>query len=110
MVDLAGKYRALTKEFASLRGVAWSPKGDEIFFAGAPTGSMRQLYGVTRGGRLRKIVSMPASMILNDVARDGRGLFTICQDERTSIRGIGPGDTHERDLSWLDWSLPRDMS
>src|SRR5207249_3607892 len=49
VVDLAGKKRVLTKRFQSMRGLAWSPSGDEIWFAGADKRA-RALYGVRLSG------------------------------------------------------------
>src|SRR5262249_21160398 len=108
VVDLTGKKKTLTKHFDSLRGLAWSPSGDEVWFAGADA-DMRALYGVRRSGQMRTLYRAPGKLVLADVSRDGRVLLSL-EDERNGIVGLGPGDKAERDLSWLDLSSVLDMS
>jgi hypothetical protein len=48
-------------------------------------------------------------MLLQDIFRDGRVLLTR-DTERLSILSLAPGETKERDLAWLEWSLPTDLS
>ncbi|HMF09850.1 MAG TPA: hypothetical protein VKJ00_11980, partial [Thermoanaerobaculia bacterium] len=103
VVDLAGKKRILTKRFeGSLRGLAWSPSGDEIWFAGAD-GLQRVVYAVRLSGSLRVVYSAPGPLTLCDVSRDGRVLLTR-EEERNVVLGVGPGETAERDLSWLEFT------
>src|SRR5262249_55238334 len=45
IVDLTGNKKILTKHFDSLRGLAWSPSGDEVWFAGSDA-DMRALCAV----------------------------------------------------------------
>jgi len=108
LVDASGKKKILTRHFDSLRGLAWSPSGDEIWFGGA-NAEMRALYGVRPSGALRTIYRAPGKLTLADVSRDGRVLLSL-EDERNGVLGMGPGDTTERDLSWLDLSSIMDMS
>jgi hypothetical protein len=108
VVDLAGKKKTLTKRFDSLRGLAWSASGDEVWFAGAD-GEMRALYGVRSSGALRTLYRAPGKLTLSDVSRDGRVLLGL-EDERNGVMGLGPGDKIERDLSWLDLTNVLDMS
>jgi WD40 repeat protein len=108
VVDLAGKKRTLTKHFDSLRGLAWSPSGNEIWFAGADA-DMRALYGVRTSGTLRTIYRAPGKLSLADVSRDGKVLLSL-EDERNVVLGLGPGDKAERDLAWLDLTSVEDMS
>ena len=108
VVELSGKKKILTKHFDSLRGLAWSSSGDEIWFAGAD-GDMRALYGVRPSGALRTLYRAPGKLSLADVSRDGKVLLTL-EDERNGVVGLGPGDKVERDLSWLDLSSVMDMS
>jgi eukaryotic-like serine/threonine-protein kinase len=42
-------------------------------------------------------------------AKDGRVLLTR-DDLRAGIIGLAPGETKERDLSWHDWTVSRDIS
>jgi WD40 repeat protein len=102
VVDLSGRKKTLTKHFDSVRGLAWSPAGDEIWFTGADV-DRRALYGVRTSGALRVLYRAPGSLTLADVSRDGRVLLAL-EEERNGILGAGPGETTERDLAWLDHS------
>ncbi len=100
VVDLAGKKRVLTKRFTSLRGLAWSPSGDEIWFTAADVEN-RFLFGVRLSGALRILYRAPGPLTLSDVTRDGKVLISR-DEERNGVLGVGPGETTEKDLSWLE--------
>jgi len=44
-----------------------------------------------------------------DVGKEGNVLMTRGND-RAGMIGLAPGETKERDLSWLDWSVPASLS
>jgi eukaryotic-like serine/threonine-protein kinase len=107
-MDEAGKHKQLTKEFATVQGLAWSRGGNEIWFtAGAAD---RQLFGVSLAGKQREILTTPQGMRLLDVAADGRVL--LCSEElRTEISGIDPSTRKERrGLEWFNGSGLGDVS
>lgn len=108
VVDLKGHKRLLSSGWSSLEGLAWSPSGDEIWFAGSNTGANRSLYAVNLSGRLRPVLHVPG-LLLYHIARDGRVL--LGQDTtRRELIGLTPGNSQERDLAWLDWSRERDLT
>ncbi|HXM77302.1 MAG TPA: hypothetical protein VN971_11030, partial [Thermoanaerobaculia bacterium] len=109
VVDLSGKVRTLSSGWESEQGLAWSPDGNEVWFTATPAGNARDLYAVTLAGRQRLVARVPGGMVLQDIFRDGRVLMTR-NTERLSILSLASGETRERDLSWLDWSLPVDLS
>ena len=109
VVDLAGKKRILSTGWETIEGIAWSPGGKEIWFTAARAGVARDLYGVDLDGRQRLIARVPGGFVIQDVFRDGRALL-MRDTERLSIWGLAPGETKERDLSWLEWSFPGDLS
>ena len=77
MVDRAGTRTVLAEGFIQLRGVAWSPNGEEVWFTGtrAGQGDVRDaIFAVTFDGRRRVLWSGPISLKLYDVAPDGRAL------------------------------------
>lgn len=47
--------------------------------------------------------------MLLDIARDGRVLL-VRATWRREVIGIDAGETKERELSWLDYSYPADLS
>ncbi len=109
MVDAGGHVRRLVGSLMSAQGLAWSPRGDEVWFAASDSGADRAIRAVTLGGRQRLLVQAPAELTLQDVTADGRILFTR-ESWRGAIVVLGPGETQARDFSWLDYSLVRDMS
>jgi len=109
MVDLSGKLKTLCTGWDSVAGIAWSPNGDEVWFTATRTGGDRSLYAVTPAGVVRLLARVPGELTLLDVNREGNVLLTRGND-RAGMIGLAPGDTKEADLSWLDWSVPGDLS
>ncbi|HYN16022.1 MAG TPA: protein kinase [Terriglobales bacterium] len=109
VVDLNGKKKTLTSEFYSTQGLAWLPDGKEVWFTAGMTGTDRPLYAVTLAGSMRLVARMPGTLSLLDIWKDGRILLNRSSWRRELI-GLLPGAARERDLSWLDYSYPADMS
>ena len=109
VVDLAGKKTTLSTGWDSIQGIAWSPANDEIWFTATRTGGDRSLYAVSLSGTVRLLARVPGELTLLDVDRDGNVLLTRGND-RAGMIGLTPGEAKERDLSWLDWSVPGDLS
>ncbi len=108
-MDLDGHKRVLSGGWSSLAGLAWTPSGSELWFAGSNTGSSRSLYAVSLSGRVRPVLRVPGNLVLHDIAPDGRVLLSR-EEARRLIVGVTPGSSQERDLSWLDWSNGRDLT
>jgi len=109
VVDLAGHKRNLSAGWESEEGLAWSPSGNEVWFSATDAGLQRRVYAVDLQGNLRLSFRAPGGVTLEDIAPDGRLLLTR-DEQRAGIMALTPGATQERDLSWLDWSLPVDLS
>jgi serine/threonine protein kinase/Tol biopolymer transport system component len=110
IVDLEGKVKALTTEFASESGLHWSRDGKEIWFTGSPEGSNEQpIFAVTLEGQQRVLAAMVGNIILHDIDEDGKILLTR-DSRRREISILAPGETREKDMSWFDWSFSRDLS
>ena len=109
MVDVAGKKTTLSTGWDSIQGIAWAPGGDEIWFTATRTGGDRSLYAVNTSGAVRLLARVPGELTLLDVDREGHVLLTRGND-RAGMVGLAPGEAKERDLSWLDWSTPGDLS
>ena len=109
VVDRAGKKSQITGPFASAQGLAWTPRGDEIWFTASDLGYSRALRGVTLGGRARIIAQMAGALVLHDIARDGRVLIAH-ERIRMGVFALPPGQSKERELTWLDASLAMDLS
>jgi len=107
-VDRSGRAKALAN-FGVAFNLAWSPNGEEIWVSGAVAGMREDLWAVTLNGRRRLLLRQPASTEIQDVSRDGRVLITnVEMRQRMFYRG--PSDSRDRELTWLDWSMPTDFS
>ena len=109
VVDLTGKKKVLSTGWESEEGLAWSANGSEVWFSATRAGLQRRIYAVDLAGRQRLAFSALGGVTLQDIASDGRLLLTR-DEQRAGIRVMAPDATRERDLSWLDWSLPVDIS
>jgi eukaryotic-like serine/threonine-protein kinase len=109
VVDLHGQQRVLSTGWSSLRGISWSVYGKEVWFSGSNTGGNQSIYAVTLSGHVRPVLRVPGSLLLYDIAPDGRVLLAQ-SDTRRVVMGLTPGSSQERDLSWLDWSNARDLT
>jgi eukaryotic-like serine/threonine-protein kinase len=103
VVDRDGARLLATDEFASLGGLAWSPRGDEVWFTAARVGAENRLHALSLDGHVRTVYSAMGRLVLHDIAPDGRVLL-----ERTAFRAETffhrAGQREDRDLSWLDVS------
>ncbi len=109
VVDLAGKKKTLSTGWETAWGLGWSPNGNEIWFSSTRLGYGRYLSAVTLSGKERLLAREPGTLTLQDVAKDGRVLITR-DVPRVGMVGMIAGASKERDLSWLDWSAPKDLS
>jgi len=90
-------------DFASLYGLAWSPKDDEVWFTADPaiTTIARRLMAVTLSGKFRLLAAAPGDLTLHDVSPNGTAIITIDDRER-KIFFSDSKDIQERELTWLD--------
>ena len=109
VVDRQGKARALTTEWSSEIGLCWSPRGREVWFTAFRAGNERALYAATLSGHVRTVVGIPGGVTIQDIAKDGRVLLTS-DDQRAEIYAIADKEDKQRDLTWLDFSVPADIS
>jgi eukaryotic-like serine/threonine-protein kinase len=109
IVDLAGNKKVLSAGWESEEGLAWSQDGSEVWFSAVQAGLQRRIYAVDLAGHQRLVFRAPGGVTLQDISPDGRVLMTR-DEQRAGVIGMAAGATREKDLSWLDWSLPVDIS
>jgi Tol biopolymer transport system component len=109
VVNLSGKMKTLSAGWVTAWGLGWSPNGSEVWFSSTRIGYGRYLSAVNLSGKERLLAREPGTLSLQDIARDGRVLITR-DVPRVGMVGITAGSSKERDLSWLDWSAPKDLS
>jgi len=98
-------------DFASLYGLAWSPKNDEVWFTADPavTTIARRLMAVTLSGKFRLLAAAPGDLTLHDVSVDGTAIITIDDRER-KVFFSDSKDTQEKELTWLDRAVLTGLS
>ena len=97
----------LTDTLLSIQGLAWF--NDEIWFTASHQGNARIISAVKLNGAERSIYRGTERLTLLDVSKDGKAL--VMNDKiRPKIAARHTSDENERDLSWHDWTLPRDLS
>ena len=111
IIESTGKERrTLWKGLGETAGVpCWTPDGREIWITTAQSGASPALYAVDLAGKRRLVARVPGTLELDDIFRDGRVLVA----HHTTIQvlnGLIGGEEKERDLSWLDGSVPAGLS
>jgi len=109
IVDLAGRKRTLSSPANAITGLQWRSAGEELLFTAARSGSHNDLWAVTLSGRERLVWRESGAVLLHDVSRSGRTILVRSMPSRHVI-GLAPGSVEERELSWLDWSVPLGLS
>jgi WD40 repeat protein len=107
MVDLEGRVTTLSSGWKTIRGLDWSPAGDEVWVSASAHGRMSSLYRVSLNGERRLVLHAPADVILLDLSDDRRALLATTVP-RTHMVWSGAGK--EQEVSWLDWSTVADLS
>ena len=75
IIDLTGRKSTLTGVWNGLRGLAWSPSGQEVWFTAAGAVGNLALHAVDLSGRERVLLAGLTHMLLLDVSREGRVLL-----------------------------------
>lgn len=103
VMDTDGNDAKFFGGFSSLYGLAWSPKGDEIWFTADPTTTTiaRRLMAVSLSGKFRLLAAAPGDLTLHDVSPDGTAIIAIDDRER-KIFFASLQANEDRELTWLD--------
>ncbi|HTS38591.1 MAG TPA: protein kinase [Candidatus Solibacter sp.] len=110
MVDTSGHKKDLTRQWYGTQGLAWTPDGKEVWFTASELGLFHYLTAINPSSGVQRLVTrVPGSLDLFDIWKDGRVLLAR-SDRRREIMGQYNGADKERDLSWLDYSYPTDLS
>jgi len=110
LVDMNGNKRTLSQTYGGgAVGLAWSPRGDEVWVTATLIGIDRSVFAVPLSGKERLVARVPADLTLQDVLPNGRALLARDSWRRGLIVRRG-SDTTEHDFTWLDWSYPVTLS
>jgi hypothetical protein len=101
VVNGQGERIAVSGDWGSMDGVAWSPSGDEVWFTATRVGAECELHAMALDGSVRTVHAAMGRLVLHDIAPDGRVLL-----ERTGLRSETwfhrVGAPEDRELTWLD--------
>jgi len=95
----------------TISNLVWHRSGGEIWFAAEGEDGPDGVYAVTLEGAVRHVYSAPGYATVADLAANGDALFVMVSPRmrmETSTRAGGRAAAV--DLTWLDWSLLRDLS
>src|SRR5664279_3972996 len=109
VVDTSGNKKTLTRQWYGTQGLAWTPDSQEIWFTASELGLFHYTTAVNLAKQQRLVTRVPGSLVIFDIWKDGRVLLARA-DRRREAMGLSPGAAKERDLSWLDYSYPTDIS
>ncbi len=108
LVDRSGRRTVLSPGWAYWWDVSWSEASGEVFFAAARGGDYA-LRAVSPAGRERLVARIPGDFALHDADAQGR-LLLEQRSGRSRVVGRPPGESRERELSWLDGTTAADLS
>jgi eukaryotic-like serine/threonine-protein kinase len=104
VIDLQGRERFRSDLFPSTGGLAWAPKGDEVWIARERAETGRDIVAFTLSGKERTLLAAPGRYSLFDISKDGVVLLSFDYCRREIMAGR-IGDHHDQNLSWFDWSF-----
>lgn len=108
VVDRTGKKTTLSSGWNSIYGLAWPRDGREVWFTATKSGASRALYAVNLSGRERLLWRVPEMLTLQDIGPDG--LVLLAHDVMRRQVFFSQTGQNERNLSWLDWPVPMELS
>jgi serine/threonine protein kinase len=105
-IDLDGKVRTVSTSWFTVWGIAWSPRG--TICVSGQRASSPGLYEIMQDGTLRVLQMLTGFPYVQDISASGELLF-IQGTPQMKMEWHEPGED-ARDMSWLDWTLARDIS
>jgi serine/threonine protein kinase len=111
VIDLkSGNVKTLATGFSTLDGLAWSPDGDEVWFAGqAEGGPPRQLHASRVSGETRMVTEFLGAMSFFD--RSASGVVLLGRSMLwTEVRGRARGSRDEVEMPGADLSFLNDIT
>src|SRR5262249_43946971 len=106
VVDLKGSKRTLPSGLNGTSG--WSPTGREVWWTESE-GGVTNFEAIGLDGKRRRLASLPGIYFIQDISPEG-ALLLERESTECVMMGQLPGVEGERDISWLDFSIPVDIS
>ena len=109
VIDRENRVIVQTEYFSTAWRHAWDPSGQAIWFSAASDERSPGIYRMALDGAVEPVYQAPTYTTVEDVSPRGDILaLSVNPRMRMQCGSKEGGDT--RDLSWLDWSLVRDVS
>ena len=108
-VGATGEVRTVASGYQTIWGLNYSPTGEELIFSGNLPWVSTGILAVNREGNVRRVHPTPGFSAIEDFSRSDRALFHQATSRmRMEFQTRDGAET--RELSWLEWSLVRDVS
>ena len=108
IIDRTGARRAESRQWEALRGLAWTPAGEEVWYGGATSSSSYVIHALRPGQPERRVLAAPGGLLLYDITKDGKAL--VAEYDRTPYVYASTAGGPPQDVSILDGSFARDIS
>ncbi|HVT04088.1 MAG TPA: protein kinase [Thermoanaerobaculia bacterium] len=109
VIDLHGQKRVEGSFARSAAGIAWTPKGDEVWTGAMHDGAGRDIVALAMNGKERTVLASPGRQVIHDIRSNGDVLLSAENGRREILAGRR-GTDGERNLTWYDWSFLTDIS
>jgi hypothetical protein len=103
LLEIAARRRVEGPRVGGIAGFVWTPRGDLLF---AEFGAMQR---ISRTGKARLHRPTLTGFLPEDLSDEGMLLLKRWSTRREIVAGV-EGEARERNLTWLDWSFPDDLS
>ena len=108
IVDRAGHATRPATNLLVARGTAWSADGRELYWSGVLGGNTLTIHATVPSGATRTVFASGAVDAILDLQPGGALVGRYDQRRETEL--LTAASPVARDLSWLDWSYPSDLS
>ncbi len=108
VVSPGAKPKVLSDGWEAEQGLAWGPKGDEVWYSSAVGTASLSLHASNLSGTTREIFSGPGGARIFDITPNGR--FLVSRNDFKYTVTASVDGAPERDLSWLDNSFSPSLS
>jgi Tol biopolymer transport system component len=109
--DLASQKKTdISTGWKSLKGLAWNPKNDEVWFAGSKLGRRMSIHAVSQSGQLRmNLYEVPGlGARIDDISDDGKMLINQGSNHSTMVMLEGKSATEV--VGQYAWTTSADLS
>jgi serine/threonine protein kinase len=109
VIDLENRVIAQSEYFWTAWRQAWDPSGKSVWFSAAGMERSPGIYRMALDGSIEPIYQAPTYTTVEDISPRG-DILSLSVIPRMLMQAGSKEGGEARDLSWLDWSLTRDIS